>query len=331
MLRGGVRMNTVAAPPVDDPVVDEAIAWLMLLQSKEASEDDQRAFSAWQASDPRHEAAFSRLRSSVQDISRPVQLGLATDNVRQALRTAAPSRRKALGRIAMLLGAGVGVGLSAKGVFSYFDLGADLRTATAERRDWTLEDGTVVKLNARSAASLDFTREHRRVVLHAGSLLATVMADGARPFVLSTAFGDIVATATAFAVSLKEAQAVLSVRTSSVRVVAAGTGEEQQVDAGQRVSFGPRGIAAPTRSNGSEAAWVDGYFVLYDGTLGDIVDALRPYRAGLIHISSRASRLPASGAFPLDDTERTLAAIAEALPVTVQRYTDRLIAIDVRS
>ena len=71
--------------------------------------------------------------------------------------------------------------------------------------------------------------------------------------------------------------------------------------------------------------------ILYDGTLGDIVDALRPYRAGLIHVSSRASRLPASGAFPLDDTERTLAAIVQALPVTVQRYTDRLIVIDVRS
>ena len=320
-------MNKVAAPPVDDPVVDEAIAWLMLLQSRETSEDDQRAFAAWQASDPRHEAAFSRLRSSVQDISRPVQLGLATGDVRQALRVAAPSRRKALGRIAVL----AGVGLSTKGVFSYFDLGADLRTATAERRDWTLEDGTVVKLNARSAASLDFTREHRRVVLRAGSLLATVMADGARPFVLSTAFGDVVATATAFAVSLQKERAVLSVRTSSVRVVATGNGEEQQIDAGQRVSFGARGIDTPTRSNGSEAAWVDGYFVLYDGTLGDIVDALRPYRTGLIHISSRASRLPASGAFPLDDTERTLAAIAEALPVTVQKYTDQLIAIDVRS
>lgn len=324
-------MNKVAAPPVDDPVVDEAIAWLMLLQSKEASEDDQRAFSAWQDSDPRHEAAFSRLRSSVQDIGRPVQLGLATDDVRKALRAAAPSRRKALGRIAMLAGVGVGVGLSTKGAFSYFDLDADLRTATAERRDWTLEDGTVVKLNACSAASLDFTREQRRVILHAGSLLATVMTDGVRPFVLSTVFGDVVATASAFAVSLQEARAVVSVRTPGVRVVAAGGGEERRIEAGQRASFSSRGIDAPTRSNGSDAAWADGYFVLYDGTLGDIVDALRPYRAGLIHVSSRASRLPASGAFPLDDTERTLAAIAQALPVTVQRYTDRLIVIDVRS
>jgi transmembrane sensor len=308
------------APSADDPIVDDAIGWMLLLQSHEASADDKRAFSDWCAADPRHEAAFARLRGSVQGLSRPLQLGLDGDEVRRALRGgAAPARRKALARIAVWAGVGVGVGLTAKASISYLDLDADL------------DDGSAVRLNACSAASLTFTRELRRLTLRSGSLVAKVAHDVSRPFVVNTPYGNVFALGTSFAVSLERDRAAVSVQASRVRVVAASSGEQVVVEAGQKASFSAHNVDQPSSANGSETAWTDGYFVLYNGTLDQIVDALRPYRTGRIHVSARAARLRASGAFPLDDTDRTLAAIVQALPVTVRRYTDQWIEIDLRS
>jgi len=40
--------------------------------------------------------------------------------------------------------------------------------------------------------------------------------------------------------------------------------------------------------------------------------------------------LRVTGSFPLDDSERTLAALAEALPIRISRRTDYWVSIDLR-
>lgn len=47
--------------PVRARVLDEAIAWQLLLDSGEAHPDDHRAFHRWYAAHPEHERAWEQL------------------------------------------------------------------------------------------------------------------------------------------------------------------------------------------------------------------------------------------------------------------------------
>jgi transmembrane sensor len=69
---------------------------------------------------------------------------------------------------------------------------------------------------------------------------------------------------------------------------------------------------------------------VHDRPLQDVVDALRPYQPGVLRISLQAARLRVTGSFPLDDSERTLAALARSLPIAVQRRTGWWVSIDLR-
>ncbi|MNT72156.1 fec operon regulator FecR [compost metagenome] len=51
-----------------------------------------------------------------------------------------------------------------------------------------------------------------------------------------------------------------------------------------------------------------------------MIDALRPYRRGLLRISPEVRQLRVQGVFPLDDSDRALTALEETLAVRVERY-----------
>ena len=68
-----------------------------------------------------------------------------------------------------------------------------------------------------------------------------------------------------------------------------------------------------------------------DEPLGQLIEALRPYRAGLLRVSPQAAQLRVYGVFALDDSDRTLRSLAETLPVQVNRHGFWLTTVDVRS
>lgn len=68
---------------------------------------------------------------------------------------------------------------------------------------------------------------------------------------------------------------------------------------------------------------------LHDEPLSSLIDALRPYQAGVLRISPEAARLRVFGVFPLDNSAHTLSALAQTLPLKVTRYGPWLTVIDV--
>ena len=56
--------------------------------------------------------------------------------------------------------------------------------------------------------------------------------------------------------------------------------------------------------------------------LADLLAALRVYRPGLLLWDDAIAGLRVSGVFPLDDTDRVLQALAQALPIQI-RYVTR--------
>jgi len=59
----------------------------------------------------------------------------------------------------------------------------------------------------------------------------------------------------------------------------------------------------------------------HDQPLGEVVQALRAYRAGFIRVAPRAAALHVYGTFSLDDTDRALAALESGFSLQIKRYT----------
>lgn len=324
------------ASALDNPVAEQAIEWMVLFRSGEATPDDYRRFTLWNAADPRHSQAWERMQAVLQRSFLPIRdvearsPGQLAAVERIMLRPPqSPARRKALRRTLAFAAAGLATGALIHRSWSLTNLSADLHTGTGQRKSFSLPDGSTLVLNARSAADVDFSGALRRVRLRQGELIATVAADAARPFVVETTHGNARALGTRFLVRLEEARSMALVLEHSIRV---DNGRDRQVlQQGQAAYYHAGAIERVADDFSGRAAWADGMLVANEETLGDVVAALRPYRKGFIRISPEAAQLRVLGAFPLDDTDNVLRSLEQTMPLRIRNFGNLLVTIDVRS
>lgn len=301
-------MSTAQLPT---PVAD-AIEWLALQRSGAMSDDERQRFQSWLNASADNHLAWQRLEQ---------RLGLAFAEVpalsRQVLSTRTTGRRQLLrGALAV---AGVGAGswwLQRAGLLPL--LGSDLQTGLAERRPFTLDDGSRVVLNAQSRVDIAFSAKQRTLVLHEGALSIHVATDLQRPLSVSTAFGEARALGTRFSVTLRDDSADVWVQESRVRLTSAN-GAQLELGSGQGAVLSPAGIRALDSRRASEGTWEDGFLEVHDQALGSVIEALRPYRRGVLRITPDAAALRVSGVFALDDSTRVLRSLEETLPVRVEQ------------
>lgn len=318
-----------------NPNAEQAIEWMVLFRSGEATSEDYQRFTVWSAADPRNAQAWERMQSMLQRSFMPVREvdsrspGQAQAVERIMLRTSAtPARRKALRRALVFAAAGAATGLLVQRSLPLMALRADFYTATGQRRQVTLPDGSTLVLNARSAADVDFSAGVRRVRLYQGEVIATVVADAIRPFVIETAHGTARALGTRFLVRREPEQTLALVLEHSIEV---SNGRVQNVlQEGQAAYLDASGITRLVTDVSGLAAWANGMLVANDEPLGTVVEALRPYRKGFIRLSPAAARLRVLGAFPLDDTDNVLRSLEQTMPVSVRNFGNLLVMIDVQ-
>lgn len=294
-----------------DPALAEAVEWTALLRSGTATAEDHARFDAWRHGHPLHDAAASRLEQALAPLGR-----LREHGVPQAAREAvlrAP-RRAAL-RAIVLGTASLGVGVVAWRSASEAGLLADRSTRIAQREVSTLPGGGVLCLDARTMLDTDFAGGRRVLTLQRGRILAEPMSQPGQPFVVRTPHGAIEADAARLVVELHPGRADCAVLAG--RATVAGV----PVDAGRRAALVDGAPPQVVAARGTEALWLQGLAGLNDQPLGELVEVLERYRPGVLSIDDAAARLRVSGVFSLDDTERTLDALAQTQPVRVTRYT----------
>lgn len=322
---------------IDQPTED-AIDWLVRLRSGEAAAQDHSAFDRWLACDARHRAAWERLASPVDaafDIARSLgqhRPGHA-DALAQAL-GASSARAHARRRLlrGALAAAGVGTGVAA--VSTRFapleDTLADLRTGTGERRRFDLADGSSLLLNARSAADAPWDGDPRAAKLRSGETIAEVAPHLLSGFSLRFRDGQVQVpplNGRARFLVRQEAQRSLVVALEQrVRIATPSNGSARWLEAGSAAWIDAQAPAAaaiePAPERSADASdWVQGRITAYDRPLGEVVAALGAYRRGFVRISPEAARVRVYGSYPLDDTDRALAMIAETLPVSVHVHS----------
>lgn len=320
----------------------DAIGWLVLLRSGEATAADRRAFDDWLHRDTEHRHAWQRLAGPVDGAfaaarsvaQRAPGQADAIANALAHASTLAQRRRRVLRGALALGGVGVATGFIAQRVTPLQDTLADLHTRTGERRSFTLADGSSVLLNARSALDVAFSDTARAVHLRRGACIATVQPDPLRPFSAHCAQGHVQVAAGAaarFLLRQDEGRSLVAALEGPLELAAARGGSTQRLRAGGAAWLGGDDAIAPAPEAAITApAWQQGLFVVNDQPLGTVIDALRPYRRGLLRIAPEAARLRVHGSYPLDDTDRALAIIGDTLPVQVHVHSAGwLVRIDV--
>lgn len=307
-----------------DPVSEQAIDWMVRLRAGTPDATLQERFNAWLAMDPAHAQAWATLQErlggsfqTVRALDRrvPGQAGEA----RQLLLQPHGSRRDALRVIAGLGLLGGGLWLGARSPLGDSIL-ADLHTGRGQRQDFNLVDGSRLSLNADSAVDLYFDNKQRLVVLRHGELVIQVAADPQRPLRVRTAQGEIRALGTRFLVAQEQDASRVMVLQHSVEA-RLFDGTMLDLQEGQSALLYARQITPVTGDQRHRADWLSGRLNVLDDPLEQVVDALRPYSRGFVRVAPEVRNLRVQGVFPLNDPDRAFTALAETLPIRVDRYS----------
>ncbi|KAB0488728.1 ferric-dicitrate binding protein FerR, regulates iron transport through sigma-19 [Pseudomonas reinekei] len=313
-----------------DPVSEQAIDWMVRLRADTPSAALQERFNAWLNMDPAHAQAWARLHerlggsfNTVRALDRRVPG--QTEHARQLLLQPQGSRRDALRVIAGLGLLGGGLWLGARSPLGD-SLLADLHTGRGQREAFNLADGSRLSLNADSAVDLHFDDQQRLVILRRGELVIQVAADPIRPLRVRTAQGEVRALGTRFLVAQEQEATRVVVLEHSVRT-RLFDGSERDLQEGQAALLYVGRIEPLASDQRHRADWLSGRLNVLDDPLEKVVDALRPYNRGFVRVAPEVRDLRVQGVFPLNDPERTLTALAETLPIRVDRYSPWLTLI----
>lgn len=297
-----------AALGLDDPVAAQAVEWMVLMRSGAASARDVADFECWRHADPKHDAACCRIERVLGGFA-----SCASDNAARQALLKPVGRRRAVGTLLGLAGAGLVAGLGAGSELPGEWL-ADQRTGTGKRQQVALGDGGSLLLNARTAVDIRQRSGSTLLELISGEVMVSHALAG---LVLRSPLGEVAAQDAEFAVRRTDQ----GLRIAVLRGVAAlrpASGEATLLPAGKAAMLQRQGVTLLAGvSPQAETAWVEGLLQVSDRPLGEVVAALRDYRPGVIRIDDAAAALRVSGVFSLDDTDRSLQAIAQTLPVRV--------------
>jgi transmembrane sensor len=201
---------------------------------------------------------------------------------------------------------------------------ADVASAAGQRPSLALPDGGRVTLNSGSAINIRFSAERRVLELVRGEILVQTAQDALRrPFFVETEAGSVRAIGTRFIVRQRDDASVdVGVLQGAVELRPVDAPSELRVlHAGEAGLLTRLHADAAGALDGNAGAWADGMLVVSHMRLDDFLVELGRHRQGRLGCDPSIAGLQVSGAYPLQDTDRVLAALTSALPVEVHMYT----------
>lgn len=313
------------APPLSEAALLDAAQWFARLRDGQASATERQAWQHWLQADTSHQHAWQEIAQFQERLAPLRQTPAASE---AALYRPRPSRRRLLG-LAALLGI-TGWSLRPQGTLGrqVAHWRADHRTETGTRTALALADGTQLWLN--SATALDSRREGNAQHLHllSGEILLDTPPGAA--VVVSTRDGQLHPQASRFSVQQLPGMASrVSVFSGSV-TAQPRTGAATMLTAGTQAWLQPDAVVRDGTASAARDAWSRGLLLADGRTLQEVLQELEQHQHQIITVTPAAAGLRVLGGYPLDDPARTLAMLADVLPITVQRPLPGWIRVDVR-
>lgn len=293
-----------------DPAVplEEAAHWFAELAAGEVDPATRRAWERWLQADPRHGVAWAR----VEEISARFS-GLPVSGRIALARRETLERRRALKVLGLVLG-GLALGWN-RGDDWRLGQGADLSTAVGEIRAFDLAAGVRVWLNTDSQLAHEEAPDGWRL-LRGEALFEGLR--GAAPLTLETVAGRVRLGAGCCGIRSREEGVEVAAYAGAFQLFPRQA-RSQTLAEGARVLLTPGAVLPLGRADPSRQLWRQGRLAVDDWPLAALVAELGRYRPGLLSCAATVADLRVVGSYPLDDTDRALAALADSLPVRVER------------
>ena len=314
-------------PAADDGELrGEAADWLMRLQASPDDATVRAGLDAWLAASDSHRRAWQ----SVERVWR-LSGGLPMADVPPS-GTVVDLPRARRARRALT----IAVAALAACIALYFApvlklrLQADHMTSVAELREVTLEDGSVVHLDAGSAIAVRYGPTRREVALLAGRAFFEVTAARDRPFVVVAEDVTVTVTGTAFDVRSASDGVTVAVQSGTVEVCIEGSGIAGILTRGERlsVSRGARQVARSEIGPQDVASWRERRLVVDGASLAEVVEELGRHHAGIIVVRDRSlADRRITGVFDLRRPVEALTAIARSQHGSVTEITPYVLVV----
>lgn len=317
-------MSTVRPPldPAEREALRSAAQWYARLSSGVDTPAERLGWERWHSADPLHRQAWQQVESVRQMVE-----GVPGTVAASALHNARESRRRVLRQLLVLAGVGA-VGWGGWNSQWRSALMASHHTGVGEQRRVALADGSRVLLDSQSALDVHFDAERRLLRLLSGRVLVETAIDGlARPFLVDTAQGRIRALGTRFTVQTEAQSCEVAVLEKAVEVRPAASDQVLRIEAGQQLRFDRARLGEPWQSDSSVASWRTGSLIAIQRPLGELLEELSRYRHGWLRCDPAIAGLKISGAFPLDNTDRALAALESGFGLRIVRRTDYWVSV----
>ena len=319
---------------------DEALAWLIRVQSDAATGEDWAALTAWLEASEENLAAFESVERLDHDIS--VEAADIARGVAAPDDAVVPFRRRSKPRTAWALGGGLAAAAAVAAIMlgpvawnaarnAYDGQPVTYRTSPGESREIALADGSHIRLDGASALTVRLGLRARRVEMAQAEASFDVARDPRRPFVISVGDQQVRVVGTQFNIRHVDQSVVVTVRRGivEVRQPALGAQPVARLTPGQEL----RHIEGQSRSVSAQVdpqvafAWTEGRMICADRPLGEIVADLNRRYPKPIRLSDRAAQRRFSGVLDLKDEASLVQRLADYLSLTVHR-TDKEITLD---
>lgn len=314
---------------------DDAVAWLVRVQSEAATVDDWMALTDWLDGSPARQEAFEEAELIVADLTeRRDEIAAAltppADNVIRFPPTrrkpAPPPRRAWIGgaiaaSLAVMIG-GPALWNASQGALVTYE------TKPGETRRIDLADGTHITLDGGSKLSVRLGWKTRRVEMGLAQASFDVAKDPSRPFLIGVGDQAVRVVGTEFNIRNDGRSVRVTVRRGIVEVAQ----RDAKGQAPTRLTVGQElrhvqgsDTAQVRRVEASNAfAWSQGQLVADNETLGDIVADLNRRFATPIRITPEAANRRFSGVIALDDEEAAVRLLATYASLSVDRTAEEI-------
>lgn len=323
-------------PETKEALRDEAVAWLLRVQSDTATAEDWTALTDWLEGSEARLAAFEDAELIMADVDlrkAEIAAGLTPPgpNViafpERTARPARPARRAWIGgaiaaSLAVLVG-GPALWKSARGEQVTYE------TKPGEMRRIDLSDGTRITLDGGSRLSVRLGWRTRHVEMGLAQASFDVAKDPSRPFVIGVGDQRVRVVGTEFNIRHDVGGVRVTVRRGVVEVAQRDGrgGPPSRLTVGQELRHDQGAARSEVRRVEPDGAfaWTQGQLVADNETLGDIVADLNRRFATPVRISPGAATRRFSGVIALDDQETAVRALAAYAGLSIDRANGEIV------
>lgn len=290
-------MSEPLAKSGESTLAREAQAWVVRLDSRQATVEDAAAFKRWCEQSTGHATAFAQARQvweAMRSAAVAAEAGVNASNHANvvAFNSRSPKLEPRMSRRALLGGA-----IAASATYlalrpplqlwpSVTEFAADYRTGTGEQREVLVADGVVIQMNTQTRINLrPRTGEVAGIELLAGEAEIQTGVDTASRLEVTAAGGSISAAGGRFNVRYTGADVCVTCLQGRVEIQHGS--QRAALDVRQQLTYDTRGLGAPRSADAaSVSAWRQRQLVFDQAPLSTVVDEINRYRPGKIILTS---------------------------------------------